>query len=76
MEAFDNSTYEDESIVKPKSSFDPITKDKHLNEIVKKVEHTDSLRVKAKDNLKPSERQALTDLKTYDDIVIKKSGQG
>ena len=76
MEVFHDSTYEDDSIVKEKSSFIPISKDKHLNEIVSKIEHTEPLRVKFKDNLKPSERNALNELKAYKDIVMKKADKG
>ncbi len=76
MEQFHNTTHKDECIVKPKSSYDPRTKDKHLIEIVNKIEHTDPQRMNCKDNLKPTERTALTELISYDDIVLKKADKG
>ena len=76
MEAFHNSTYNDESLVKEKSIYEPITKDKHLVDIINKIEHTDPLSIKYKDNLNHAERTALSELKTFDDIVIKKADKG
>ena len=76
MEAFHNTNYVDESIVKEKSSYEPKTKDKHLIEITSKIEHTDPQRVKYKDNLNSSERDALNEIKAYEDIVVKKADKG
>ena len=76
MEIFHEYTYEENSIVKEKSNFVPVSKDKHLNEIVSKIEHTDPPRTKCKDNIKTSERNALNELTSYNDIVIKKADKG
>ena len=76
MEAFHETDYNDESIVKEKSSYEPKIKNKHLTEIISKIEHTDPLLTKYKDNLRPAERTALDELKTYDDIILKKADKG
>ena len=76
MEAFHDKTYSDESIVKSKSSWEPKVKDKYLIEMISKIEHTDPQRLQYKDNLSPAERNALTELKGYDDIIVKKADKG
>ena len=76
MEVFHNTNYTDESLVREKSSYDPKIENKHLIDIINKIEHTDPLLTKYKDNLKPAERIALDELKTFDDIIIKKADKG
>ena len=75
MEVFHNTNYTDESLVREKSSYDPKIENKHLIDIINKIEHTDPLLTKYKDNLKPAERIALDELKTFDDIIVKKAGE-
>ena len=76
METFHDKDFQDTSIVKDKSSYEPDIKNKSLTEIINKIEHTDPLLVKYKDNLRPIERAALEELKTYNDIIIKKADKG
>ena len=76
METFHDKDFQDTSIVKDKSSYEPDIKNKSLTEIINKIEHTDPLLVKYKDNLRPIERAALEELKTYNDIIIKKANKG
>ena len=76
MEAFHDTDYHDESLVKEKSLYEPKVKNKHLTEIINKIEHTDPPLMKYKDNLRPTERTALNELKTYDDIIVKKADKG
>ena len=76
MEAFYDTNYTDESLVREKSSYEPKTNDKYLEDIVNKIEQTDPLLTKYKDNLNPAERIALEELKNCEDIVIKKADKG
>ena len=76
MEAFHDTDYHDESLVKEKSLYEPKVQNKHLTEIINKIEHTDPLLNKYKDNLRPAERTALNELKTFDDVIVKKADKG
>ena len=76
MEAFHDSSYSNNSIVKGKSCWEPTNISSRLGEIVNKIEHTDPKRITYKDNLNPLERNALDELKAFDDIVVKKADKG
>ena len=76
MEIFHDASFDDDSIVKKKSAFQPVSDNKDLNSIVEHIEHTDPIKKDYKHNLTPSERKALNELKLLDDVIIKKADKG
>ena len=75
-ERFNNVTFEDESLVRNKSTklFQPISNE--LKAIVEGIENLDPIRIEKPDNLTKDERNALSELKENQNIVFKKADKG
>ena len=73
MERFKDIQYEDESIVRMKSSYEPFCTNTELNKIINDLENTDPIYTNLTDNLTTEERKSLNELKENTNIVIKKA---
>ena len=75
-EVFWESDYTNDSLVKGKSIKAIATKDNDLKKIIKEMENIDPTPTKRDENLTKEQREALKNLKSYSDIVIKKADKG
>ena len=72
-EKFWNIEYEDESLLKSKSFYNPNNPSQELKEIINVIENTEPIDLFCKDNLTLDERNALLDLNNISDIIIQKA---
>ena len=75
-DVFYGQSFEDESLVKKKSNFTPISKNQDLLKIVDIIEKSDPINIQLQDNLTPQIRKALSELKNEKKLVIKKADKG
>lgn len=71
-EKFWDTNFTDESIVKDKSNYNPKCNNKVLTDIIDIIERTDPTLCDSVDNLSPTERDALKQLKSNSELIIKK----
>ena len=67
---FQDCDYEDESICREKSHYNPLCNNHDLNRIIDHLEREISSKVTIPDNITSEERKALSDLKSNQDITI------
>lgn len=76
IEKFYDSNYVDPSLVKHSSNLNVRCHNDELNRIISRLESSDPTVTVTPDNLSQSERQALKELKSAKDIIIKKADKG
>ena len=76
MEKFHDIQSTDISLVKGKSFHEVRTKNKELSEIVSKIESCEPVSKEVSSNLTNGEKKALSDIKNFEDVVIKKADKG
>ena len=77
-EKFWGNDFEDESLVKHPSTYNPKCDNSELSNVIMTLERLDPLPKQYADNLTKSERKAIDELRTLSrsDIVIKKADKG
>ena len=77
-EKFWDTEFENESLVKHPSSYNPKCENPELSKILSTIERIDPLQQRSEDNLTKTERVALSELKDLSktDIIIKKADKG
>ena len=76
VEKIHNVTFNDSSLIKERSNYDPKDGNKDLTKIIEAIENIDPTPTKSTENLTREERKTLKGLVSYDDITIKKSDKG
>lgn len=73
---FHDHQFQDDSLLKKKSNFTPLTRNQDLTKIIDCIEQSDPIFKNIQDNLSSQERKALQELKNNPEIVIKKADKG
>ena len=76
IEKFHDSEYHDPSLVKHPSNLNLRCQNDELSTIIARINATEPTAVRTEDNLNSSERAALLELKSANDVVIKKADKG
>ena len=75
-EKFWNSTYVNDCLVKNKTTGPIQSKNEEFNHIIEKIENLSPNPIRRKSNISSKEKEALNQLTTYKDIIIKKADKG